>query len=410
MIDLVFLTVATIAFCTAIIKIRAFARRPESDPALRAMCGFLTALGLAFLFLSNTAQSITNGLFPNLGRLLGNAGTMIAAYATLALLVHLTYSPAARSRLRVRFITLAVTLTAMATLFFATPRPESHGVFGSAYATEPTLASYALLYAIYLSIALIDLLVLCWRYARRLPERFWLRLGLRLDAFGCFLGLVYAVEKAIYVGNEWAGLDLLFPHHAGPCTSPFTPAPCGFSIGLPATAVLVIIIGVTIPAWGPRIGAPFAWIRRRGDLRKLEPLWRALQEASPHLAFTTVDDRHADTAFKLYRRVIEIRDGQLALRPYRDPALTTAATQAARNAGLTGAELHATIEAAEIAAALTAARSAEHPEPLDDPPPVSGAPAGTTLTAETAWLVRVAEAFTRSPIVRAQAARSRVEP
>ncbi|MFD9635707.1 DUF6545 domain-containing protein [Streptomyces violascens] len=43
--------------------------------------------------------------------------------------------------------------------------------------------------------------------------------------------------------------------------------------------------------------------------------------------------------YRLYREVIEIQDGLLALRPYTDPAATETARAAAVRAGLTGSDL-----------------------------------------------------------------------
>jgi len=72
-----------------------------------------------------------------------------------------------------------------------------------------------------------------------------------------------------------------------------------------------------------------------------------------------------DLKFRLYRRVIEIADARLLLRPYLDPAVTEAARHAATAQGLHGDQLRATIRATELAAALDAHAAAT---PCPTPP------------------------------------------
>jgi hypothetical protein len=103
-----------------------------------------------------------------------------------------------------------------------------------------------------------------------------------------------------------------------------------------------------------------------------------------------------DLDFQLYRRVIEIRDGRLALRPYLDRRVTDTARRLGRAAGLSGSELDATVEAAVLAAAIQAKheqRAADTGSP--------DAPGGSDLPGELAWLVAVSTAFASSPVVSA---------
>jgi uncharacterized protein DUF6545 len=98
------------------------------------------------------------------------------------------------------------------------------------------------------------------------------------------------------------------------------------------------------------------------------------------------------------RRVVEIRDARLALRAYL-PAGTVAGVRCAcEAAGLVALETQATLEAASLAAALRQHRQGQAAEAAD---PLPETPGGTDLDQEVAYLMRVAEAYTRSPIVRA---------
>jgi Family of unknown function (DUF6545) len=58
--------------------------------------------------------------------------------------------------------------------------------------------------------------------------------------------------------------------------------------------------------------------------------------------------------YRLYRRVIAIRDTMLALAPFRDERVATRARAAAAATGLTGDELAAAVEAAVGAATAEA--------------------------------------------------------
>ncbi|MFE3179650.1 DUF6545 domain-containing protein [Streptomyces violascens] len=98
--------------------------------------------------------------------------------------------------------------------------------------------------------------------------------------------------------------------------------------------------------------------------------------------------------YRLYREVIEIQDGLLALRPYMDPAATETAREAAGRAGLTGSDLQAAVQAAMLDQALRAKgaapgkRTGEAQATRD--PYLSRS---SHYTAEATWLLSVARAF-----------------
>jgi hypothetical protein len=108
-----------------------------------------------------------------------------------------------------------------------------------------------------------------------------------------------------------------------------------------------------------------------------------------------------DLGFALHRRVIELGDARLRLRPYLDPKVVKTATELGRQASLAGEELHAVVVAASLAAAMDAKVGGR--PPLGERS-VSADSGGTNLPAdlesESTWWVMVAAAF-RSPLVRA---------
>lgn len=403
MVNVLFLSVGALALIAGVA--RAVALRRRDTPALRALCLILFALGLAFVLLSDTAQALESRLYPNLGRLLANAATLVAAFGALALLLHVNHPPdVARPRVRIRLAVALAAITALAVLFFISRTPAPTGTFSSLYGQQPSLAAYALVYATFLGFAVGELGWLSWRYSRFIRRRY-LRAGLQTITVGCVLALGYVVDKIVSVAQEVIGPSELGAP-AGLCPSPVSSVGCAMSVALPAAAV--IVAGVTMPMWGPWLELPGRWLVQWRYYRRLRPLWAALHDVLPEIALASPSavtgsySRH-DVGIRLYRRVIEIRDGALLLRDYHDPTLSTAAESAARHAGLSGERLRATVEATELAAAIEAKRRNRRASSTASPPPAALEP---DVRSEARWLAQVAAAFRRSPIVAEQARRA----
>jgi hypothetical protein len=242
---------------------------------------------------------------------------------------------------------------------------------------------------------------LIWRWAR-LTDRELLRGGLRLLAAGAAVGLVYVAYDLAFLAAsqlgraQWLGDQQLITQ------------------GLSVASVLLMVLGFTMPAWGPRVGLPrlLHWVRRYRSHRRLYPLWRDLCRAVPDVALLQPTGRWRDAVavqdlgFALHRRVIEIRDARLALRPYLDRGVAETATGLGRDAGLDGEELHALVVAATLAAAMDAKACGGHAaeqasaaaDPGDAADPGTDLPAD--LESESAWWLRVAAAY-RSPLLGA---------
>jgi hypothetical protein len=203
--------------------------------------------------------------------------------------------------------------------------------------------------------------------------------------------------------------SLLLERAARPAARPPFPA-CrtvpirGRHSGTPATGVrgpmpgvlssIQVAAGTARGTWGLAIQALQRWRQQCRSYRQLHPLWSALRLAVPQIALSPPRGMRHHIGFRLYRRVIEIRDGELALRPYRDPNTTQAAASAAADAGLSGDALSTMVQATVLAAALQAKQAghrAQHPTPSTPVSPGHGP--GLDLHSETASLQQVSRAF-----------------
>lgn len=397
MIDFVFFGVAGICFVLAAYKARGL-RQDRYQPGLGALCLLLITLGFALVFLSDAAQEIENRLYPNLGRLLSNLCTMAAGLEITAQLISVSHPPGqVRPIVRRRVVLFLSSATTMAVLFLSSPLPTRVGDFGSLYGDRPGLVVYTLIYVVSLGTAMIDLLAIAVRYAHHAAPA--LRVGLGVVGAGSVVALAYLAEKTIFVLSQVWGLPSPLAGHDRPCTSALTPAGCLFAVGFPAMAILLIVIGITLPAWGPRAAVPVSWIRYWWLQRRLRPLWEALHETYPDIGLPP--SARSGPRWRLHRRVIEIRDGLLALQPYQDPRIRTAAESAALQAEMQGSKLQAVIEATVIAAALAAVERSTQVEGSVVSPTPGQMSSADDLIGEAEWLAKVATALT-SPLVRRQ--------
>ncbi|MDQ3887302.1 MAG: hypothetical protein M3308_09935 [Actinomycetota bacterium] len=366
-------------------------RRPRDVPLL--VSG--TALGLAFIFLAPVVQVVESAITPSLGRLLSNVSTLIAAFGFLHLMLLIAY-PAEQvpAKVRTRLVVLLMSVGAMIVLFFASDPPAGPGIFTGLYRDQPTLAAYTLIYSIYLGSALVDLGKLALYSIRHV--RRWLRLGMVLIATGCLLGTGYLTHKVIGILNELitdsAPAESL-------CPSPFATVGCTFAVAMPALATLAILLGATLPTLGPHLERLIRTMARWRAYRRLQPLWATLHEALPDLALAAPElpSNSNDPAIseQLYRRAIAIRDGLLALQPYRDPTDTREHHNLAESAGLAESRPRlAAVEAADIRAALLRRQHASPPT-LDRPAPAASQ---NDLISEIRWLTQVSDALARNEI------------
>jgi hypothetical protein len=195
---------------------------------------------------------------------------------------------------------------------------------------------YWLIYLTYAACVSTVAFVLFWRFKRKANSTV-LRVSLVFLAVGFAAGLVYAILRTL----------LLFV----PTTA------------LIDTLRLTMYVGLLSFAAGSCLSAipdysKLVWSYRSG--RNLYPLWKALISATPEVTLSRsrrilgeLSFRSLD--FRLYRRVIEIRDGLIALRTYTAQDLPAQARRFAAHRNVPLEELDHTV----IACALEVARRAK---------------------------------------------------
>jgi hypothetical protein len=138
---------------------------------------------------------------------------------------------------------------------------------------------------------------------------------------------------------------------------------------------------------------------------RLYPLWHLLCQAVPEIELPLDPGMRWNIRYRLHRRVIEIRDAQLILRPYSVGILIKLAAAIARESCLSPDRIAAVAEAAVIVSALrsrvrgSTCRHNRVPEGSFD------ASFSNDMRAEAASLIRVCRAVRHSRIVRQAAGR-----
>jgi hypothetical protein len=393
--------VALLALVALAYKIPPLLRDPHS-PTRRALVALLACLVWAPLvntpFVYVRFDALTG--VPNLARLVAHYGIIGFAVSVQILLLHWTVERPPPRRTWLRLITVAAAGVAMAVLFVLAPLDTSlTSDFTARYGNAPYVGAYMLVYLGYFVVALADILRLSWRFAR-LTRQPYLRAGLRLVSYGAVFGLAYCLEKGGYVAARNAGYEPL-PADVQEQMSPLLTGP----------GCVLMLIGFTIPSWGPRVAAGRVWLRRLHTYRRLYPLWKLLYDATPEIALDPEQEHRGslrDVEYRLVRRVVEIRDGWLALRPYLDARV---ARDAAARYGILGVEDRGAADRgaedrdvehrdAVHAAVLVAAARAKARGETPAEPYTADLPGGTDLAEETTQLLRIARRLDAAVVAR----------
>jgi uncharacterized protein DUF6545 len=239
------------------------------------------------------------------------------------------------------------------------------------------LAAHDLVFAGYAAWSLALATAAFGREARR-TDPGPVRTGIRLSLVALTVGVVWTawtVDDVVHVlrsGVQDGSEDLV-------------------SNALGALCATFIVAATIVAKWHAGYTAARERVHAYLVYRRLTPLWEAIRAELPQIALD--DDRRMlfdgrSLDFALYRRVIEIHDGRLALRPYvpeREPEAVGVLPP--------GANREALVEAESIAAALENHRAGRVRASGE---PVHHAEAAGSIALEAEWLAEVATAFTRA--------------
>ncbi|GAA0581982.1 hypothetical protein GCM10010172_78790 [Paractinoplanes ferrugineus] len=295
----------------------------------------------------------TTVLIPGTPTIAPNLLGVLAAYFLLRFLSLLAGHGSRRRHLALT----AIVLVALATLAVVS------GDVGLDGDLEPLTIAYWVVLEGFLGWVLGTTTVLFWSVAPQAPAGLP-RLGLRAISVGCAMVALYAAFKTALIVAA-PRTDFADFHRK--------------AVYLQAGGTLIAVAGACVPA--ARRSREI--IRAYWSLLALRPLWKAMRDAFPEVILFTprravielagVDDVH----LRVYRRVIEIRDGMMALRPYLSD-------ESPENAD------PAEAEAAAIALALR-----RHAAGAPNAHGVEFAPVGPEMSDEVAWLSRVSGAYRR---------------
>jgi hypothetical protein len=378
---------AALAYLAAFYKLPHLRRRP--DASLFTLCVAFLLLAATFTISTPTVWLRIDWLtgYPNISALLSQGCVIIfTAALQVLLLLWLNSREDAWAKIWPRSLAFGMTLAAMVTLFLLAPAaPENPTNFAESNAGQPYYAAYLFLYVTAFAWVQIEVVLLCVRYARRCGHP-WLRRGLHTATAGAACGLIYCLVRAADVAGALSGLDM---------TGWETVARLGAGGG-----EILYLIGWTMPSWGPRLSAARAWIVNYRAHRQLYQLWAALYELTPKIALDPPKSRIGDIlnvrdlSFRLHRRVVEIQDGRLALRPYLAAAVADAPQATAAGPGHVPGHADPAAEAAQLKIAMDAKINRVPPATTVEAAPD---PAGQDgLNDEMRWLIAVARAFSRS--------------
>lgn len=409
-------------------KVPTIRRRPN-DLVLRAYWSALLCLAAAVTMLIPPVQLVVDRRVgvPSLALLVGHSLALGCATSAQAFLLYSSSPPdEARPRVRRQVWLLVGTLIAMAALFVVGQTQHATFDLFSGDVTAWPAVLFWLLYLSILGLALVNAVRLIWRWRwaslSDRADRDLLRGGLGLLTAGAAVGLVYVGYHLVFLAASQRGQAQRLGD------------PQLITQGLSGASVLLIVAGFTLPAWGPRVGLVrwLRWVGRYRAHRRLYPLWRSLWRAVPSIALEPSSAWWRDAltlrggmTYRLQRRCVEIRDGQVKLRPWRDPRAATTAQELGRRAALDGEALEAVVEAATLLAAaqlrrraaaigeklgrqagldgetldkvVVAATRAAVPantdgQPAGGEPGEAAGPGGDDLDSENAWLSKVATA------------------
>ncbi|GAA2273930.1 MULTISPECIES: MAB_1171c family putative transporter [Kitasatospora] len=331
------------------------------DRALTALVGVYGLSALSFLVSIDPVWGLLGDATgnPSIG-ILAAFGT-VTAQVTLQIVVLADWvlpHEKARSRTRLCLAAGAAVIAALVVLFLLLPASGriSPQAFTARYIHVGVYQTFLTLYIGAYTIGQGILAVVCWRRAGG-TRGTWIARGLRIVGAGALLTFGYSTIRLVDVAAAVFGF------------TPLSRSAERFAWLCADGGSTLVLMGFLIPTLAIHIvPRARAWGRAYRDHQRLAPLWHAVYEALPTIALHThrAASAHGPSlwgaTWHLYRRAVEIRDGQWALRHHLDESVRRAAEARYAATGLRGAELAAAVTADQLRGALTAYHRNESPK------------------------------------------------
>lgn len=353
--------------------------------AQRHLFATLFAMGAALVMGAPSVQTQIAPLtsIPYLALLLKNSCSVIAAFSAIVMVVCVTAGPdQASARKQKQCLTaVMVVLILLMTVIFTFSDAAFEADFGVAMRRHTELAACHLAYCTFLGACTGRFVLRLGRYLLRPDVRLLMHHGMVMVSMAAVIGMVLW---------GWNTVVVVLNHVGGR----FTQDPTGISRSLEAASAVLMALGLTLPLWSDWLRRTVARRRAVQAVRRLGPLWRELTGLFPELALSQTD-MNERPEIVLYRRVVEIRDGELRLMRYVPSGLLAVLLDAHDDADDHGEMAKVRRDRAELRAAAAALLAAienfragrrQSGEPPNLQASVRGFP---DVLAEARWLVRV---------------------
>ncbi|WP_016696871.1 MAB_1171c family putative transporter [Actinoalloteichus spitiensis] len=399
--DVVQLAVIGLAVSASVLKLLHLRRPGTNRSAIRAMCGFLVAMGAA-LVMESAAVS------PWLDQVLG----MAAAYALkhTAVLTSLFCLRAAflcwvwepgrprTRRLLVHGVVLLGVLLLRWVLGLLAGDADVAAAMRSEWTEAPWSAAAMILYALYVGLSGASIAVLAVLWARH-SDRRWTARGLRLIALGCVVGISYLAHKVVFLALVLGGWQPTYDQYQ-------------VEWMLIVCCAALLFAGLAMPLIATGLPAAVRLGRHRAAYGRLGPLWMALTRVRPEVVLAMPQpfvlrylpapvgrlwDRVSlgNLSLRLYHRVIECWDVLVYLHGHLSDTIRSEAYERAYAETGDAHQAAAISEAVMIAVALRRAEG-DHPV-LPEGERARPMDSHHTLSENIAWWQRVSHAY-RSPL------------
>ncbi|MER7752636.1 MAB_1171c family putative transporter [Kitasatospora sp. NPDC097643] len=377
-VDLVLLPAVWLPTLWSLRKLRSAARRTRLLWGVWASWAVSMTIGVpAVRRVIDAALGVASGT-----NLLVHLSGLVASALILEFVREMTASSRGRAS-RLNLAGLAATAVTLTATFAVMPRPDGE-VDLLTYSQASTVGYlYWTVLTGYTAIGLTASAVLCWIHGRHASPG-PVRTSLWLMRASSLFGMTYLGHRFYFLTTRYLRWTNAEPS-----------AVAGTTQVLLAATMLLFTLSVVWPALAERRQKNAA----ERHARRIGPLWRLLQTATPEVVLPLPDElRRNNPRLRLYRQVIEIRDSVLALDGHLSAAHAAAAEEQLRAAGLSGDRLAASVEAALLRYAVTAELAGGAPE-FGGLIRLRGD--GLDLDAEIAWFTRVAAQADAAAVVAA---------